>query len=622
MHSPARAAQPAADPIEEPRSFTRGIFSGVVHDGLLFPFPPPLDERDAGEARVVRRLIADLRGLEGDVIDAARFDEEERVSEEAIRAAAEIGLLGLTIPQEFGGLGLSASAYARVFGEISRIDAAMAVLVGVHCGLGAKAIVLHGSREQKERYLPVLARGDTLAAYALTEPEIGSDAQNIRARAELSADGAHWQLTGRKIWIGNGHRAGVIVTFAQTRVDRPGSLDRSEKRRWRPSAFIIRPDMPGFRIVGTVRKLGIRGSTQAELAYEGLQVPADHLLGHRGKGFTVAVQVLNAGRFTLAAGCTAGTKHVLREMAAFAERREQFGRPIAGFEITQRKLARTAIDLYAADAMLGALAGLVDREGTDYSLEAACAKVFASDMLWRAADEAVQVAGGRGYVRPYPYERILRDARINRIFEGTNEILRLFIALNGIQTPASRLKELRGALKAPMRNLGLIGGYAASRVRGILRESATLDVTLHERLGGHKRYFEKHVAELKSGAERALTRHRREILERQMVLERLADMAIELFATASVIARTQMLLDRKGEAECGTELELCDLFCIESGKRFRALRLALDSDEDAGRRAAAATVRRTLGYAVADAILDVPDDERPPAPRRDAVDEG
>lgn len=584
-------------------SFVRGMFSGALHDALLFPFPDPLDVRDPAETRVVRRLIDALRQMRHEgLIDSVAFDEIETIPEPTIRALAEHGLLSLTIPKEYGGAGLSATGYARVFSELSRLDGSLAVLVAVHCGLGSKAIVLFGSPVQKERYLPMLARGETLAAYALTEPDIGSDAQNVKTHARLSDDGTHWILNGHKQWIGNGHRAGVIATFAQTPTERRG------ERVHRPTAFIIRPDMPGFRVVGTVRKLGIRGSTQAELIYDELQVPVDHVLGTVGKGFSVAVHVLNAGRLTLAAGCTAGTKGLMRDMTNFAEHRIQFGKPIADFEITQRKLARTASDLYAADAMLGELSNLASIPDNDYALEAACCKVFASEMLWRTADDMVQVAGGRGFVKPYPYERALRDLRINRIFEGTNEILRLFIALNGVQGPAEQLQEVGSALRRPLRNLGLISGFAASRLRSAVGATPTLDVGVHERLATHKQYLEKHVAELHSATERLIRHYRREIADRQQELERLADMAIELFATASALARTQALLARRGAGACERELGLCDLFVVESGRRFRAARQALLSAQDETRRQVARRVRDDAGYGVADAILDVPEE--------------
>ncbi len=573
----------------------------MVLDSLLFPYPRPLDERNADEARTVRRLIKGLREMEGTLIDSAKFDEEETIPENVIRAIADLGMLGLTIPRKYGGLELSSSAYARVFETLSAIDGSLAVLVGVHCGLGSKAIVLHGSDQQKERYLPPLARGDFLAAYALTEPDVGSDAQNIKTTATLSKDGSRWRLNGEKIWIGNGHRAGVIATFAQAFVQRRGESVQ------RMTAFLIRPDMPGFRVVGTVKKLGIRGSTQAELRYDGLEVPADHLLGAVGRGFGVAVHVLNAGRLTLAAGCTGGTKRTLKHMTSYAEERVQFGHPLADFEITQRKLARMASEIYASDSMLGILASLVDRGDIDFSLEAACAKVFASEMVWRAADDMVQLAGGRGYVKPYPYERILRDSRINRIFEGANEVLRLFIALNGVQAPAEALKEVGSALRRPLRNLGLLGGYATSRVKLRLGQTSTLDIDIHERLAKHKDYFEKHVAELGAGTDRAIVRHREKIVDSQLVLERLANMAIDLFATASVIARTQSLIDERGVDACEREIDLCDLFCVEAGRRFRANRNLLDAraDEvDDRRRSVASSVREGKGYFVSDAILE------------------
>jgi alkylation response protein AidB-like acyl-CoA dehydrogenase len=578
-------------------SFVRGIFTGAIHDDLLFPFPAPLDERDPEETRTVRRLIEALDEMRrAGLIDSAQFDEEETIPEPTIRALATSGWFALSIPREYGGLGLSAAAYAHLFGVVSSMDASLGVLLGVHCGLGSKAIVLFGTDEQKARYLPMLARGETLAAYALTEPETGSDAQNIVTQARQNGDGS-WTLNGRKHWIGNGHRAGVITTFAQVPVQ------RGTETVLRPTAFIIRPDMPGFSVAGTVRKLGIRGSTQAELVYDNLQVPADHVLGTVGKGFGVAVKVLNGGRMTLAAGCTVGTKTLLAEMTAFAEERVQFGHPIADFEITQRKLARTATDIYAADAMLGELTRLAAHPDGEYALEAACCKVFASEMLWRAADEMVQIAGGRGYVKPYPYERRLRDARINRIFEGTNEILRLFISLNGIQVPAAALKELSSALRRPLRNLGLISGFAASRLASRLGATPTLDVALHARLQAHARHFEKHVAELKDATERLIRAYRKEIVDRQQELERLSDMAIELFATACVLARTQRLLEERGEDACARELDLCDLFVVDAGRRFRASRVAIQSPQDETRRAVARAVREAEGYGVTSAIL-------------------
>jgi acyl-CoA dehydrogenase family protein 9 len=257
--------------------------------------------------------------------------------------------------------------------------------------------------------------------------------------------------------------------------------------------------------------------------------------------------------------------------------------------------------------MLGELANLASNADADFALEAACCKVFASDMIWRSADELVQVAGGRGFVKPYAYERLLRDSRINRIFEGTNEILRIFIALNGIQGPAEQLKEIGSALRRPLRNLGLISGFAASRLRSALGATPTLDVELHERLATHKEFLEKHVAELQSATQRVIRHYRREIVDRQQELERLADMAIELFATVSAIARTQRLIEERGVDACERELDLCDLFVVESGRRFRTARDSIQSTQDEVRRRVAQRVREDNGYGVSDAILNVPD---------------
>jgi acyl-CoA dehydrogenase family protein 9 len=378
----------------------------------------------------------------------------------------------------------------------------------------------------------------------------------------------------------------------------------------RPTAFIIRPDMPGFRVDGTIRKLGIRGSTQAELVFENLFVPDDHVLGEVGKGFRVAVNALNAGRLSLASGCAQGCKRLLDEFTRYAETRTQFGGPLASFEITQRKMATIASETYATDAMVGALAAALDADNVDASLEAACAKVFASELVWRVSDELVQLAGGRGFVQPWPYERWLRDARINRIFEGANEILRLFVGLNGVQGPAEELKEIAGALRNPIQNWVLVSGYAAGRVASAFGKRDRFATALHVSLRPHADYVEKHVAELAKVTQQAITTHRKEILQRQLVVERLADMAIELYARAVTIARTQRLIEERGAEACAREIALTTLFCLQSGRRFRALRMELDGDAgeriDTLRREIAARVREEAGYRSSDALLDAP----------------
>lgn len=583
-------------------SFTRALFLGDIHHEFLFPFPDPLDTRDAAEAAVVRRLLRDLHEMEANgIIDSERFDAEETIPDDVLRALAGIGLFGLTIPAEYGGLGLSATAYGRVFGEVCSIDPSLGVVTGVHCGLGAKSIVLFGSEAQKERYLPRLATGEMFAAYALTEPNVGSDAQNVEATAVRAPTGDGWLVSGRKIWIGLGHRAGVITTFAQTEVERRGERVR------RLSAFLVERETQGFSVVRTFRKLGIRGSTQAELDYDKVFVPDDRVLHEPGRGFSVAVHVLNAGRHSLSCGCTTGTRRLVGEIVRYASQRVQFGRPLIEFEITQRKVAALAVDVYAAEAMVAALSALMDAGEADVALEAACAKVFASEMLWRASDELVQIAGGRGFVMTHPFERYLRDARINRIFEGANEVLRLFIALSGLQEQGEKLKELGAALKRPLRNLGQLGEFASSRVRTAFGRGTDLAVEFHEALKGHERYFEKHVAEFRRATEDAVMQYRERIVDHQFVLERIANMAIELFARAATLARTQREIEVRGADAAAHEISVCGIFCVESGRRFRTNRHALDAREeelDEHRRAIARRVRDGGGLVTRDPVLD------------------
>lgn len=596
----ARVPRYTGAPRADLPSFTRALFLGDIRHAFLFPYPDPLDKRDPNEAAVVRRLIRDLRRIEKEMIDSAKFDAEETIPEDVLRAFADIGMFGITIPKKYGGLGLSSTGYGRVFSTLCSIDPSLAVVVGVHCGLGSKSIVLFGDQEQKETYLPKLAKAEFFAAYALTEPNVGSDAQHVQATAVRAPGNDGWLITGHKIWIGLGHRAGIITTFAQTEVVRRG------EKVMRPTAFLVRPPAKGFRVVGTFHKMGIRGSTQAELEYENVFVPDDHVLFEPGSGFTVAVNVLNAGRHSLACGCTGGTRKILSEMTKYASQRVQFGKPIIEFEITQRKVSSLATDLYASEAMIGVLSALMDSGTADVALEAACAKVFASEMIWRAADEMVQIAGGRGFVQPHPYERFLRDARINRIFEGANEVLRLFIALNGLQEQGAHLKELGAALKHPLQNLGQLGDFASSRVLTAFGRGADLRVELHESLKGHERFFEKHVAEFKRATEDAVMHYKQKIVDHQFVLERIAQMTIELFSRAAVLSRTQKLIDERGAAACAHELSLCGLYCVESGRRFRGNRNALDAREeeiDTHRRSIAQAVRVAGGAIPADPML-------------------
>ena len=582
----------------EKRSFTREVFNGTIDDSILFPYPRISDEED----RAVTDFIARLREFCEANIDRTWVDENERIPPEAIDGLRRMGLFGISIAREHGGMGLSQSAYCRVFEYVTGFDAGLGIMLGVHLSIGIKGIQLAGTDAQKALYLPKAATGEWMASFALTEPEAGSDAAGIRSRAVLSEDGKHWILNGQKIWIGNGSFSEVIVAFAQTPVERDGkTVDRV-------TAFILRPDMPGFERGPALRKMGARGSNQAELYFRDVHVPVENVLGGVGDGFKLAMRVLNSGRQGLSAGAAGGVKQCLRMAADWARRREQFGKPLVEYELIQGKLAAMAADAFTAESVAYFTTGLNDRGDVDYALESAAAKVWNSDALDRAVDEMVQIAGGRGFVKGYPYEKVYRDARITRIFEGTNEILRLFVGLSGLQGPGEALKEVAAALREPIRQIGLLTDFAADRVRLALgRGEPALDTDVHPRLRTHFDYLVEHTRDLRVAAERALRRHGKKIPERQFIVTRLGDMAIELYVRAATLSHTQALLQAQAagatvappftstrqpldEESVQRILRLCDLACMRSGLRFRAAREALNGSRDELVRAVAADV--------------------------------
>jgi alkylation response protein AidB-like acyl-CoA dehydrogenase len=579
-------------------SFTRELFNGSIDDSILFPYPRISDEED----RQVTDFIARLREYCEANLDREWIDENERIPQEAIDGLKRMGLFGISIPREFGGMGLSQSAYCRVFEYVTGFDPGLGILLGVHLSIGIKGIQLAGNDAQKALYLPKAATGEWMASFALTEPEAGSDAAGIKSRAVLSEDGKHWILNGSKIWIGNGSFSEVIVAFAQTPVQRDGkTVDRV-------TAFILRPDMPGYERGPELRKMGARGSNQAELYFTNVQVPLENVLGEPGEGFKIAMRVLNSGRQGLSAGAAGGVKQCLRMAADWARRREQFGQPLVSYETIQGKLADMAADAFTAESVAYFTTGLADRGDVDYALESAAAKVWNSDALDRAVDEVVQIAGGRGFVKGYPYERMYRDARITRIFEGTNEVLRLFVGLSGLQGPGEALKEVAAALREPIRQIGLLTDFAADRVRLALgRGEPAVGAEVHPRLQTHFDYLVEHTRDLRVAGERALRRHGKKITERQFIVTRLGDMAIELYVRAATLAHTEALLRARAsgakEAPAFTStrqplddesvqrvLRLCDLACQRSGLRFRAAREALNGSRDALTIAVAADV--------------------------------
>merc|ERR1712141_433949 len=331
--------------------------------------------------------------------------------------------------------------------------------IGAHQSIGFKGILIAGSPEQKEKYLPRLASGEDFAAFALTEPSSGPDANSIKTRADLSPDGNHWILNGAKIWISNGGIAEIFTVFAKTPVPDEKSGEMVEK----VSAFIVERKFGGVSHGPPENKMGIKCSNTAEVYFENTPIPVENVIGKPGEGFKVAMQILNNGRFGMAAALSGTQRFAIKKAVDHAITRHQFGGRIDSYGTIQEKIARMSMVHYATESMAYMVSGIMDSGATDYQLEAAISKVFASEAAWFVTDEAIQILGGMGYMKDCGIEKVMRDLRIFRIFEGTNDILRLFVALTGIQYAGGHLRELQKAVKNPIGNFGLVVGEVTKR---------------------------------------------------------------------------------------------------------------------------------------------------------------
>lgn len=558
-----------ADPDHNP-SFTKGIFLGELREELLLPFPAP----DQGAKESLAAILDSFRQFANEKIDAARHDHDGRFTDEVRAGMAELGLMGLNIEEAYGGFGANAIVANRVFGEIGATDPALAVYFGAHQSIGCKGITLFGTDDQKRRWLTKCASGERIAAFCLTEPGSGSDAQAMRTRAVLDPDGTHYVLNGEKIWISNAGFAGVFTVFAQVPMNIGGKV------KDRVTAFIVDAHAPGITLGKLEEKMGIKASDTRAVSFENVKVPVEDRLGEEGHGFKIALEVLNSGRLGLAAASTRGAEHILGLALAYAKQREQFGRPIGSFGMIQRKFASLAVDTYAADAAWMVTAGMVDRGGVDFSLETAACKVFASELIFRAANEALQIAGGIGYSKDAPYERAARDARINLIFEGTNEIQRVLIALSGLQQPGEELKALGEAFRHPLHSIGAIGSYARDRARKQFTKPEFERV--HPVLAAEAEMIAENIRDLALAVERTLFRHGKEVIERQFDQERMANAAIDIYVACATLTRASWAIAAAGRPEkAAADVDHAKLFVPAASRRARRAIRALDRNQDA-----------------------------------------
>ncbi len=553
-------------------SFMRSLCAGEIEENVIFPFPTLSDdERDL--LRPVVESVDDL--LSGHTEDFRAWDVAGEMPAEFVQELRDFGLFGLIVPEAEGGLGLGNMAYSRTVQQVARHDASVAVTIGAHSSIGMRGLKLYGTDEQKAKYYERLATGELIAAFCLTEPEAGSDAASIKTHADEHDD--HFLLNGSKLWVTNGGIADFFTVFAKT-----GEKDS----RSRLSAFIVTRDMPGVSVGAHEDKMGIRASSTCSVYFEDVKIPKENLLGPLHSGFKVAMNILNNGRSGLAGGCVGGMKTLIALAAKYAMDRHQFGQPIGSFGLIKQKIGHMVVDCYATESAVQMVAALADQEYDDFSVEAAITKIFATESLWRSADEALQTAGGTGYMREYPYERVVRDSRINRLYEGTNDILRLYVALTALNDVGQRLKEMAGSLRGifddPIKGFGLLYEYAKNRATWAtgLSVAGPGMSKAHVELRAEADVFEDTARDLAAMVDRLLRKHGKDIIGKQFATRRLADVMIDLFVLGCVISRVTAAIEANGPDEAAEEIEIARVFAAKVRGRARRNFRKIDNNDD------------------------------------------
>jgi acyl-CoA dehydrogenase family protein 9 len=550
----------------------KGLFLGEVREDKLFPFPTIRPE----ERETLQMVIESIDRFMGEKAeDFRRYDEKGEQPQEYVEELKALGLFSLIIPEEFEGLGLSNSGYSRVLQQTSRYDASTSLTIGAHSSIGMKALLLFGTPEQKAAYLPRLATGELIAAFCLTEAGAGSDAASIKTHAVRQQDGS-WILNGEKIWITNGGTAGFYTVFARTESDE-GKI----------TAFIVERGWNGVSSGPKEDKMGIRASCTTTVRFDDVRVPPEGVLGEVGKGFKVAMAVLNNGRTGLGGGCVGAMKRLIELSIAQATQRKQFGKSIASFQLIKEKIATMTMLCFASESIVSVVGHLIDSEVEDFSVEAAMSKVFVSEALWTVADEALQIAGGNGFMKEFPYEKVVRDSRINRIFEGTNEILRLYIGLSGMKDAGDQLKDVArgvsGIFNDPIKGFGVLSEYASKKMGQLTSLGRQRLTKVSDPLENEAATCALGVAKLSQAVESALRRYGKDIIGQQLVTRRLADTATELFVGMCVLARVSSLLKEKGVEGCQDELRIARIYSHHAKGRIAGYlkELTRNTDQDA-----------------------------------------
>ncbi len=567
---------------KEELGFAKGLFLGRFVADWAMPYP----KFAAAQQTELDTALTEVRAMLDRELDSDQIDREADIPPNVVSGLARTGVLGMTAPLEFGGRGFSQMQYCKVLEEIGSRDASVSVFTNAHHSIGIRALLLFGTREQKARWLPPLVSGKQLAAFALTEESAGSDAANVQMTATPTDDGSAYVLNGQKRYITNASIAQVLTVMARTPV--PGKPGKDAI-----TAFLVTPEMEGFEMIEPrMSKVGIRGTATGRFALKNVRVPKENILGPLGKGLRVALTVLDFGRTTFGACCTGAAKHCLDLAIHHANTRRQFNKTLGDLDLVKKKIARMAADVYAMEAMTTVTASLIDRGLEDYMVETAMLKVFTTERLWDAVNDAFQIHGGAAYFTDLPLERMLRDARINQIGEGSNEVLTSFIALVGMRGPGMEFKELYDTMMKPSRGLGKAFTAGMNRLGSAVRVP-NVPVKSTE-LRGFASQLGRLIWRFNVAVNRALVQYREPILDMQLIQERIANCAMEMFASTAVLSRWDSEL-QSGLRNGGTpspQHRAADLFLRRS---FRNIRQNLAGITDNDDRALLATANDVLG---------------------------
>jgi alkylation response protein AidB-like acyl-CoA dehydrogenase len=549
--------------------FVKGLFFGQYLSGRLLPYP------DVAADSTVVELASQLKDFCTKEVDPVAIDRQAEIPAKVVQGLGKLGILGACLPRECGGLALSQASYCRLLEVLGGHCGSTALFVNAHHSIGPRAIVLFGNEEQKRRYLPKLASGEWISAFALTEPEAGSDAANVQSMATPSGDGNGYLINGQKRWITNGGISQVLTVMART--------PTADGRDTKITAFIVTPDMPGFEVVEKrMEKMGVRGTATSRLAFRDMFVPRENVLGQLGKGLRVALTVLDFGRTTFGASCTGAAKFCLQRSLQHVKQRVQFGQPLASFELVKEKLAYMQAGAFAMEACTYQTAALIDSGEGDFMLETAMLKVFSTEVLWRILNDTFQLHGGLAYFTDQPFERMVRDARINTIGEGANDVLRAFTALVGMRDVGLELQSIRDAIYSPLGNLSRLGRFTGRKL-GALLVAPTVAVRNTE-LEPDAAELGRLVSSLGTQVERLLVQYQLGIVDRQYQLARVADAATEIYVSACVLNRLDYVLrnahDHNGAVRM--DLETGRYYLASARRRIRTALAALwDNDDQA-----------------------------------------